>query len=189
MLAESFTCQKIPNNVVFESAVCQNCFIKFNEYDEHSTIASKVQSELMLLYSSSFRDDEDIKPDIDHDNELEDFGNVQLMLEQEEESLEDEMHTQREQPVRCLVKSERRAYRRKKNLDEGLKVVEIDGTKIYQCDICKKLCKDRYKLKTHKEIHRTDRTVICNECGAMFKTLTCLYSHKKIHRDRVYHQW
>jgi uncharacterized Zn-finger protein len=51
-----------------------------------------------------------------------------------------------------------------------------------------KLCKDRYKLKTHREIHTTERTVCCNECGAMFKTLTCLYSHKKIHRERVYHQ-
>lgn len=85
--------------------------------------------------------------------------------------------------------SEKRSYRRRKDLDEGLIVVEVDGQKIYQCDICKKVCKDRYKLRTHREIHTSTRDVCCNECGAMFKTLTCLYSHKRIHRERIYHQW
>lgn len=54
---------------------------------------------------------------------------------------------------------QKRSYRRKKNLDEGLIVVEVDGAKIYQCEVCKKLCKNRYKLKTHREIHTTERTV------------------------------
>lgn len=197
-LLESFTNHKMSDEIICNSGVCQNCFIKFNEFDEHQSIAQRIQQELLLLYDMNLSmNDVDLKLNIKRES---DYSVVEVMLDDDNISTDQgsDIFNHFTQPLRTprqhkspksCDKSEKRSYKRKKNLDEGLTVVEVDGEKIYQCEICKKLCKDRYKLKTHREIHTTERTVCCNECGAMFKTLTCLYSHKKIHRERIYHQW
>jgi hypothetical protein len=194
---------KLTDDEIYNGGVCQNCFIKFNEFDEHSTLASRIQNEIMLLYETS-SDIEYYPQKIDTDDvkilkivkkeELEDIseviiegeGNEDIVSDYEQDELAD-INTSTEATLH--EKNSKRKYKRKKNLDEGLIVVEVDGVKIYQCEICQKLCKDRYKLKAHREIHTTERRICCNECGAMFKTITCLYSHKKIHRERVYYYW
>lgn len=187
------TKQKMSDEVLCSSGICQNCFIKFNEYDEHWSIAQRLQDELLLLYEMEGSATPDVKPLIKHEEVELDFNVVEIMVDHEGIGEDSEFTSN---PLQVHFNAEasrspntaRRIYKKKKNLDEGLTVVVVDGEKIYQCDICKKLCKDRYKLKTHREIHTDVRSVCCNECGAMFKTLTCLYSHKKIHRERVYHQ-
>lgn len=83
----------------------------------------------------------------------------------------------------------KRFRERIRNPDKGLIVVEMDGEKLYQCEVCKKLYKNRSVLVTHRKIHSSTRDVCCTECGAMFKTLPCLHSHKKIHRERIYYHW
>lgn len=202
--SESFAKHKLDHDVVFSSGICQNCFIKFHEFDEHQTAANKIAIELLQLYEKT-APVRDIKLEIKREIDDDEYGIVEVMLDGADvgelsddsddifKSAKSPKSSKKPKPLReklraALENNEKRAYKRKKNLDEGLIVVEVDGEKIYQCDVCQKLCRDRYKLKTHREIHTTERTVCCNECGAMFKTLTCLYSHKKIHRDRVYHQ-
>lgn len=197
---ESFINRKLSDDAIFNAGICQNCFIKFNEYDEHLQIASRIQGDLMQLYENFQDTSEDVKLDVKRELEMAGYGIVEVMLDNDDVDVEynvsdgslDVLNKSKRSPKKIKsprrLELEKRAYRRKKNLDEGLTVVEVDGVKIYQCEVCKKLCKDRYKLRTHREIHTTERTVCCNECGAMFKTLTCLYSHKKIHKERVYHQ-
>jgi hypothetical protein len=171
--------------VILNSGICQNCFIKFNEFDEYQMMAKRIETEILQMFENSSELEVEQKIDVKKENEEEtdDFEIVEVMLDDDAE-INDYFQLPDQHG-----KSEKRSYKRKKNLDEGLVVVEVDGQKIYQCDICKKLCKDRYKLKTHREIHTTERKICCTVCGAMFKTLTCLYSHKKIHRERIYHQW
>lgn len=142
-----------------------------------------------MLYHSTY-DEIDVKHSVEDED---DYNIVAVMLDGEDYH-EDSEHFDEDCKLRIVKqlkteRSEKRSYKKRKDLDEGLTVVEVDGAKIYQCDICKKTCRDRYRLKSHREIHTAERTVCCNECGAMFKTLTCLYSHKKIHKERVYHQW
>ncbi|CRL07779.1 CLUMA_CG020733, isoform A [Clunio marinus] len=201
---ESFTKQKLSDDILYNSGICQNCFIKFNEYDEHFTMATRIQNELLLLFDSCWSENcnIDIKSDIKiEEDDASKFRLAEVMLENNDDDeissegtdVLNQNNKRSRKPFQPFLpksseKGDKRTYKRKKNLDEGLTVVEIDGQKIYQCDVCRKLFKDRYKLKTHREIHTTERTVCCTECGAMFKTLTCLYSHKKIHRERVYHQ-
>lgn len=173
------------------SGVCQNCFIKFNDIDEYQTNARRIEDEILALYHSSY-DVQDVKHAVKVEDE--DFSIVEVMFDSVNYSGDSESHDSETNPF-MQSKSQRnrrppkRSYTKKKDLDEGLTVIEVDGAKIYQCDICKKTCRDRYRLKSHREIHKTERNVCCNECGSMFKTLTCLYSHKKIHKERVYHQW
>jgi len=52
---------------------------------------------------------------------------------------------------------------------------------MYQCEICTKTFKEKSKLKSHREIHTTERNVICPICEKSFKTQACLRSHKRVH--------
>lgn len=190
---------KLPQDIIDSAGVCQNCFIKFNEIDEHQVIAQNIQNELIGLFNScsttiSVLKDED-HGDLGH-SIIEQIIDESSMTEMDYVADEEVVITQEieEYPI-IEVKPEiknitpKRNYHRKKDPDEGLILVEIDGNKLYQCDICQKVCKDRYKLKNHKETHQTERNVCCNECGAMFKTIGCLYSHRKLHKERLYHDW
>ncbi|KAG5667269.1 hypothetical protein PVAND_015256 [Polypedilum vanderplanki] len=188
-LFETFMGIKLELEVIETSGICQNCFIKFNEIDEHQLIINKIQNDLLELFNATQANICDTKTEAKIVNEVEDeilevFVQDEIYSEQEEficETIEDD-----EAMIGTNVKR-KRGPKKKKNLDEGLIMVEVDGQKMYQCEICQKICKDRYKLKNHKETHNVERNICCTECGAMFKTLSCLYSHKKIHKARIYH--
>jgi hypothetical protein len=130
--------QKLSDDVVFDAGICQNCFIKFNEHDEHLSISNRIQKEIVSLYmysSSSLEADMklDIKREIDSD-----YGIVEVMLDDDVSDASD-IFTKTKFVKRSPKKSksprassnyennEKRSYKRKKNLDEGLIVVEVDG--------------------------------------------------------------
>lgn len=58
-----------------------------------------------------------------------------------------------------------------------------NGKKMFQCDICSKLCKDRTKLECHLQSHNSEPTYKCEICGKMLKTETTLKYHVKIMHD------
>lgn len=181
---------KLTEEEIYNGGICQCCFIKFNEFDEHATLASKIQNEITEIYESCASLEYMVKLEDENDVKDDQLDISEVIIENSLDCNEISEYEQDDQYDAIADTSDskvKRQYRRKKNLDEGLIVVEVDGVKIYQCEICQKLCKDRYKLKAHREIHTTERRICCNECGAMFKTLTCLYSHKKIHRERIYY--
>lgn len=79
------------------------------------------------------------KIEIKCEDDGDDFGIVEVMLEDDEAEVSEgidifKRHSKRSRSPRV---GEKRSYKRKKNLDEGLVVVEVDGEKIYQCEICK----------------------------------------------------
>lgn len=46
--------------------------------------------------------------------------------------------------------------------NEGFLIIEMENNqRFYQCEICNKTCKDKTKLKLHREIHTDQRNVIC----------------------------
>lgn len=159
----------LSNDLIESAGVCQNCFIKFNEIDEHQAIIEKIQQELLVLFTATQSNIQDTKTEF---KSLEDdiqftevYENGEEILT-EEEYLTSDLKNEDGSDVIERVKR-KRGPRKKKNLDEGLIMVEVDGQKYYQCELCKKVFKDRYKLKTHKETHNEDRNICCNECGAM----------------------
>lgn len=71
-----------------------------------------------------------------------------------------------------------------KKVESKEKINVIDrgnSLKAYQCDVCLKSFKEKSKLKTHREIHTTERNVICPICQKAFKTQACLRSHRRVH--------
>lgn len=134
--------------LVNEAGICQNCFIKFNDYDEHFTQAKRIETELLQMYESSLV--VDVKFEIkQEEDDPEDYGIAEVMIEDEEEEVSGSYDIFKI-PIKRAKSSrnaEKRSYKRKKNLDEGLVVVEVDGEKIYQCDICKVIQHKRDKIE------------------------------------------
>lgn len=206
---------KLPMDIIESAGVCQNCFIKFNEIDEHQIIAEKIQMELLGLFNSNSTTFTEVKEEEEQEEDNvkvemgvnEDLAQNHEILEEyyvgdEEVVVADEEYEEYPKESKYMTNvitkiegiktspgGTKRPYQRRKNPDAGLLMVYVDGIKLYKCDICERVCKDRYKLRNHRETHQTERTICCNECGAMFKTLGCLYSHRKLHKERTYHDW
>jgi hypothetical protein len=197
-ISETFISVNLPQQSVDDRKICQNCFIKFNELDEHQTIVEKIQNDLLLLYNNTLSMTLDIK----HNIKIENYDIAEVDVQEEENFFESEpeykpeivrkrMHRRRERYEDEYRERRRRRAKAMKREEEdtarGYTVIEIDGEKWYKCDICQKVLQRR--IKNHREIHTSERNVKCEVCGSMFKTLACLYTHRKIHKERKYHQW
>lgn len=49
----------------------------------------------------------------------------------------------------------------KSNETFGTVIQLDDNQKVYQCEICMRTFKEKSKLKSHREIHTTERNVVC----------------------------
>lgn len=183
--------------------MCQNCFIKFNEYDEHVAAANKIQEHLIGLFeltsSVEMTTDEALSQN-EVDTTVMDVGKF------DDESCIDEIDDESQittsedkgnkisniKPIKAQQTNEKipdnsAKQVANKDADEGLLVSYVNGVKIYECDICgKKFPNRRYRLTSHREIHSLERNFICTVCNATFKTSNCLRNHSRVHRDRVH---
>lgn len=213
-LLESFTGIQFSDELLHEAGVCQNCYIKLNEYDEHSTIAEQLQFELVSIMEKATATvieevdaednikceeiEEGVVEEIEYDGaepEYEELFSGTAEGEEVEEALVGGDYTY-EIVVDDTKENIKREYKpaayksapRPRSKDNEFVVLEVDNQKLYQCDICLKTFKDKSKLRTHREIHTEERNVICPECGKAFKTLNCLRNHKRLHvPERIYH--
>ena len=53
-----------------------------------------------------------------------------------------------------------------------------DERDMYQCNVCSKVFKDRYKARDHYTIHTGERSYKCQECGDSFRLESTLRAHK-----------
>lgn len=197
----------IADDIINDSGVCQNCFIKFNEYDEHQSLAEQIQLDLVTLMDNkifTLADDEEqfTKVKIEEQEEIsandaieyEPFEAEEELFEDEEiegetvvEAIEEDYHFEivvDDTKENIKAKQVRSSAPRQKIKEEGNEFIIIeldDNSKVYQCDICFKTCKDKSKLRSHREIHTSERNVICPTCGKGFKTMNCLRNHKRLH--------
>lgn len=208
---EIFTNTTISDDVINESGVCQNCFIRFNEYDEHQSMADEIQRDLVSLMENKIftleeemttqvkveqQEEEIIASEVDYEiyEAQEDEEEEQLFEEDDEnegetvvEAIDDDYHFEIVvDDTKENVKGKQvRATEAKPKMIDGnpeLIILQLDDhSTVYQCDICFKTCKDKSKLRSHREIHTSERNVICPTCGKGFKTMNCLRNHKRLH--------
>ena len=187
MFLESFSSVTLSDDIINESGVCQNCFIKFNEYDEHLTKAEQIQNELIGLMDNKLYGLEEVQEsiikqeelDIEDAEEIDTENSIEYApYETETEEIfvtnnegylatesnpknfyfgisNEDVKENKKLTGETLVKS--RATR--KTLEYP--VVLMDNQKMYQCDICSRAFKEKSKLRTHREIHTTERNVFC----------------------------
>jgi DNA-directed RNA polymerase subunit RPC12/RpoP len=162
----------MPTYAIEDRHVCQNCFIKFNELDEHHTMVERIQTELLLLYNNTVSTTLDIK----HSIKMENFEITEVDIPEDDTNFTSEPEYSEE-----LERTPRKARKRKKSdkmrrkrgpykkvddeTEKGYTVVEIDGEKHYKCDICHKVLQRR--IKNHRETHTNERNIKCEVCGAM----------------------
>lgn len=192
-LLENFTESTLSNEALEGSGICQMCYIKFNEYDEHSTIAQQILSELnsMLTIRESYVEikaeikDVDVEKVIVYNEydvntvEVPDFSTDQEYIIQE---LEPKQEISDEDTIKIKTEKKRSSYI-KKDKDAGFIVTMINGQKHFTCEVCRKHFLNRSRLRTHRLIHSTERNYVCASCGAKFKTLNCLKNHSRLHSN------
>lgn len=197
-----------------DSAVCQNCFIKLNELDEHQVIADRIKIDLFNVYNYTHRlhfpevkvkletvetssepdqyeddleenfidmGDADSNPEIDY-VQVERIISKKMARKQEEDDEEDFEEVPKKKKRGPRPKGSNRG-------DDNIITHVINGMTHYQCKICSRTVKKRAQIKQHIQIHTTERNICCQECGMMFKTQSCLYSHRKIHMEREKMVW
>ncbi|KAG5680922.1 hypothetical protein PVAND_010398 [Polypedilum vanderplanki] len=212
-LIEAFTEFVLSEEVITDCGICQNCLIKFNEYDELIMKAEAIQLDIVQLLENKVLaiDNTKIngtKTEIEDDDdpiEYEPLDEIYFQEETAEEITEEQFEEEIIDPTDLQFQMEVVVDDTKENLteivrhnqsvktssviknEEGYLIVELDNQRVYQCDICSKICKDKTKLKLHREIHTNLRNVICQQCGKGFKTMNCLRNHKRTHLpERVY---
>lgn len=178
------------------SGVCQNCFIKFNEYDEYVSAANRIQNDLVGLFEATFIKTEEIEEEKiveEEDIYLKTMdGTEYTYVEAEEVRFESETPDFKITAVETVETKKKPSNLIKKGVskvdkDEGLLYYIVDGVKVYECDICgKKDFQSRSRLKTHRKIHTDERNFICGTCHSSFKTMNCLKNHMRLHNDTFF---
>lgn len=191
LLLETIGSVSLGEEIMNECGVCQSCFVKLNEYDEHLSIAEQIQTELLGLMDNKFvmteeeylddltktermttvKEEEDVSVDaIDYEpyepveeelllqsgDETEGAVVETLVDECQFEIVVDDTKENKQRRVTTTAKS-----KIKLESPEILMIETEDHQKMYQCDICFKVCKDKSKLRSHREIHTDERNVIC----------------------------
>lgn len=201
----------VPEFICKNGGICQNCFIKFNEYDEHQSIAQMILSELssMLRIRESYVDIKQEECTIlkEGDVEYSAFDPVttlveiphdaEYVVEKEEEAEEEGTSIITYQAINaseqydlnyseevaktalCETQQKRRSGYVRKDKDAGFIITIIDNVKHYTCEVCLKHFISRARLRSHRQIHSTERNFMCQDCGSKFKTLNCLKNHTR----------
>jgi translation initiation factor IF-1 len=195
-ILETIGSVSLGDEIINECGICQSCFVKFNEYDEHISVAEQIQSELLGLMDNKFAmaAEEEYLEDIAKAEEMSIIKEEEALsedtiefepFEATEEELflkpEDDTEEEIEGAVvetigedchyEIIVDDTKENKHRKtatvtksKTKLENADILMIetdDHQKMYQCDICLKTCKDKSKLRSHREIHTDERNVIC----------------------------
>jgi transcription elongation factor Elf1 len=193
------------------SGICQNCFIKFNEYDEYITAANRIQKDLINLFevnSYAIIDQEVeegeknlsvVKEEVDIDTTEYTYVESENIIE--DDNTEEQVYFQEAEPPQVIMRqtvqykkktpnssTKKKKSNSKVDKDAGLLFYFVDGVKLYECDICsKKDFQSRSRLKTHRLIHTNERNFICGTCDASFKTMNCLKNHMRLHNNIFYY--
>lgn len=144
--------------ITSHSVICQICFIKLQNFDEFTTKALKVQSDLKSMlevqnavapYLTKTKMDE----------------NSPQLTEGEPECNEDDSDYEYDAT--------------------GSNDTNSESEDIYPCDYpsCEKIFKTKSKLIFHKTFHTTERKFQCVQCHKFYKTRVCLRSHMRIHNN------
>lgn len=177
---------KLSQTAIQSAAICQNCFIKFNEIDEQQFLINKTQNELQKVFSTDTKDErkgekkivKPLKKQI-----------VETITKAKEESSDDDFfpqddfHCDFSEPEEsdCDVKvakfeinsspkkvdSKMKTKEKKKIVKKSHSVQEKNQNdlNVNRCSRCDQVFDSLEELKEHKETHKSDGGYNCVDCG------------------------
>lgn len=163
-------------DILEDAVVCHNCFEKFNQYDRFKTQADIFQAELIALFNSSLEDEtksvkeehEEITEEVYYEHSVdiqeEPFSKYENFPEDQVETKVigfDWINEQNEADI--LQRSLAVTNIEKPHTSKQFKArnQDLSAERKFQCEICHKTFKEKSKLKAHREIHNSERNVVC----------------------------
>lgn len=180
---------EITEEVVCESGVCQNCFIKFNDYDEHLKMAEQIQADLLSLMNNKL---------YAHEEEGESGSRVKEELvedleEIEESSTHDSTQGSTGDAIEYEPYSAEEVFIQEEGDEDGMAVetiqddyhfeIVVDDTK-ENIDSKPSAHKSRVKEEAEFIIIEMDdnsKAYQCDICFKTFKDRSKLRTHREIH--------
>lgn len=195
-LIESFAEIELSEDVVFTTGICQNCLVKFNEYDEFISKAEKIQLDIIhlmenkvLLLEMTEPDDNNVKSEADDPIEYEPLDEIYF----EEQEVEEEEGT---------IISNQEQYDEEEIIDPQiiqedyqLEVV-VDDTKENLMESLRhsRQIKSEYIMSPPNMRNEEGYIIVdlgnnlkgfqCDICSKTFKDKTKLKLHREIHTDQ-----
>lgn len=160
-----------------EAGICIDCLYKFNEYDEYHKLAKTVQDEISNLFVTTInqvKNNEEViyakeeHEEVDNEiifNEIDDIQNDNVEEEfvlaiAEEESVLIERN-KLPKKIQNAVRYETLPVLKTRTSENGFSMIQLSNFMLFQCDICDRTFKEKSKLKAHRQIHTSERNIVC----------------------------
>lgn len=191
IFTEEFTNTFFSEDIVNEGGVCDKCLEKFNEYDQYQMLAQQIQQEIVSLFDQTVSSQNELQHEeeeeeqiskgdlleddvIVYEESIEDHKTHELLLAEETvtdqavevDFVEVDFLDNAKLPKEFQSPDDKHKMIKSKSIksegDESLIVIQLDNNaKLYQCEVCQRTFKEKSKLKSHKQIHTTERNIIC----------------------------
>lgn len=111
-----------------------------------------------ISYEPLYFDAEEVSQDTDDPSNIQSDYQMEVVVDNTKENHDVHLASRRNLKV-ALHTMKKKIIKQE---TEDFVVVELDNKqRVFQCEVCSKTFKDRSKLKVHREIHTTERNVIC----------------------------
>lgn len=195
-ITEQFAEIELSEELIYGTGICQNCLVKFNEYDEFITKAEKIQLDIIglienkvMLLEMSDNDEKQIKqenieddpieyePDDEIYYESEDIEEaiVSNQQEYEEEIIDTSDIIQEDYQLEVVVDDT------KENIMDSIRYKPIKSEYNYSLTKNIKIEEGGYKVIS---LENNTRAFQCDICEKIFKDKTKLKLHREIHTDQ-----
>lgn len=186
---------ELGDELIYGTGICQNCLVRFNEYDEFVTKAEIIQNDIVQLIESKIsmlnhpEDEGKIKTESPDDDPIE-FEPI------------DEMYFEAQEVEDCDIQQQ-------ENIEFGEEIIDsteiiqedyqlevvVDDSRENHTDLYRHRIKHEYETSPDKSLKNEDGFIIidignnlkayqCDICAKTFKDKTKLKLHREIHTDQ-----
>ncbi|CAG9804863.1 unnamed protein product [Chironomus riparius] len=190
-LIEQFAEIELGEELIYGTGICQNCLVKFNEYDEFISKAEKIQLDIIglienkvMLLEMSDNEEKQIKQESIEDDPIEYEPDDEIYYESEdiEGAIVSNQEEYEEEIIDPSDYNGQEDYQLEVVVDDSsIRYKPIKSEYIYSPTKSIKIEESGYKMIS---LDNNQRAFQCDICDKIFKDKTKLKLHREIHTDQ-----